>query len=41
MDSPADRAAHYRNQAAELRLMAGKALGGSSIKDQLLDLAAQ
>ena len=41
MDSPADRAAHYRKQAADLRLMAAKELDGSSIKGQLVDLAAQ
>jgi|HubBroStandDraft_2_1064218.scaffolds.fasta_scaffold472278_1 hypothetical protein len=41
MDSPADRAAHYRTQAAQLRVMAAEQIEGSMIKDQLLDLAAQ
>lgn len=41
MESAANRAAHYREQAGELRLMAAKELDGSTIKDQLLDLANQ
>jgi hypothetical protein len=41
MDNPATRAAHYREQAAELRLWALREIDGSSIQDQLLDLAAQ
>lgn len=40
MDSPADRAAHYRKEAAELRLMAAREIDGS-IKKELLDLADQ
>ena len=41
MDSPADRAAHYRTLAADMRLLAAKELDGSSIKGKLLDLVAQ
>jgi hypothetical protein len=41
MDTPADRAAHYRTQEAELRRMAAKEVGGSAIKGELLSLAAQ
>jgi hypothetical protein len=36
---PVTRAAHYREQAAELRRRAAKEIDGSSIKGQFLDLA--
>lgn len=41
MHGPADLAAHYREQAAELRAKAAKEPAGSTFKDQLLDLAGQ
>lgn len=41
MDTPADRAAQYREQALEFRAKAAKVPGGSLFKDQLLNLAAR
>lgn len=40
MESPADRATHYRNEATELRTKAAKD-SGSLFKVQLLNLAGQ
>ena len=39
--SSAERAEHYRQQAAQLRNMAENAANGSTIRSQLLDLARQ
>jgi hypothetical protein len=41
MDTPADRAAHYRKQAADLRAKAAKEPDGSMLKDQFRNLAKQ
>lgn len=41
MDTPADRAAQYREQALEFRAKAAKLPRSSLFKDQLLNLAAR